>query len=79
MDHQQDYDRNHDHSDRISDRSLKDILTESVDMEEELMRRYLIAAERIHDKEELQIRLRNFSEGNAKRSAQLIDELQDLR
>ncbi|HJV46915.1 MAG TPA: hypothetical protein VJ824_14450 [Bacillota bacterium] len=78
MDHQQDYDRNHDRRDRITDRSLKDVLTESIDMEEELMRRYLIAAEKIHDNEELQIRLRNFSEGNAKRSAQLIDEMRDL-
>ncbi|WP_196305289.1 hypothetical protein [Metabacillus sediminilitoris] len=34
-------------------------------------------AERIHDNEDLQNRLRNFAEGNAKRSRQLMDELKD--
>jgi hypothetical protein len=41
------------------------------------MKTYLITAERIHDNEELQKRLRNFAEGNAKRSRQLMDELKD--
>ncbi|MFC7391466.1 hypothetical protein [Scopulibacillus cellulosilyticus] len=78
MSHQQDYDRNHDREDRVSARSLRKILEESLQMEEEMMRVYLITAERVHDNEELQIRLRNFAEGNAKRSQQLIDELKQI-
>lgn len=54
---------------------LQEILQTSLDHEEEMMRTYLIAAERIHDSEELKLRLREFAEGNAKRSRQLIDEL----
>lgn len=57
---------------------LQEILQSSLDHEEEMMRTYLIAAERIHESEELKLRLREFAEGNAKRSKQLIDELKRL-
>ncbi|WP_442597894.1 hypothetical protein [Neobacillus sp. D3-1R] len=55
--------------------SLETILENSVEIEEDLMRTYLITAERIHDNEELKDRLENFAEGNAKRTKQLIDEI----
>lgn len=54
---------------------LQEILQTSLDHEEEMMRTYLIAAERIHESEELKLRLREFAEGNAKRSKQLIEEI----
>jgi hypothetical protein len=54
---------------------LMEILQTSLDHEEEMMRAYLIAAERIHESDELKLRLREFAEGNAKRSRQLIDEI----
>lgn len=54
---------------------LKETLKNSIHIEENLMRTYLIAAERIHDDDELKERLENFAEGNAKRTKQLIDEL----
>jgi rubrerythrin len=54
---------------------LAAILKSSIEIEEELMRTYLIAAERIHNDDELKDRLENFAEGNAKRTKQLIDEL----
>ncbi|MFE8700126.1 hypothetical protein ACFYKX_05745 [Cytobacillus sp. FJAT-54145] len=57
---------------------LEEVLKNSIETEEELMRTYLITAERIHDDNELKDRLQNFAEGNAKRSKQLIDELNDL-
>jgi rubrerythrin len=56
---------------------LKDVLENSIEVEENLMRTYLITAERIHDDDELKERLENFAEGNAKRSKQLIDELNE--
>ncbi|CAM4039937.1 hypothetical protein [Mesobacillus thioparans] len=56
--------------------TIEDVLENSVQMEEDLMRTYLITAERIHDDPELKDRLENFAEGNAKRTKQLIDELQ---
>jgi rubrerythrin len=77
MNHQQDYDRDHDREDRLSEGSLEQILRMSLERENEMMRTYLITAERIHNNEELQNRLRNFAEGNAKRSRQLIDELKN--
>ncbi|MBO9128566.1 hypothetical protein J7Q84_02495 [Bacillus sp. 165] len=58
--------------------SLKDVLQLSLEREEEMMRTYLITAERIHEQPELKERLQNFAEGNAKRSRQLIDELKNL-
>jgi rubrerythrin len=54
---------------------LEQVLEHSIEVEEELMRTYLITAERIHDDAELKERLENFAEGNAKRTKQLIDEL----
>lgn len=56
---------------------LQEILKNSIEIEEDLMRSYLITAERIHDDDELKERLENFAEGNAKRTKQLIDELND--
>jgi rubrerythrin len=57
--------------------NLEEILEHSIEVEEDLMRTYLIAAERIHDDDELKDRLENFAEGNAKRTKQLIDELNE--
>ncbi|MDF0725654.1 hypothetical protein PY093_02860 [Cytobacillus sp. S13-E01] len=75
INHQRDYDRNHDREDTLSERSLKDVLESSYEIENELMRSYLITAEKIHDDEELKLRLRNFAEGNAKRTRQLLEEI----
>ncbi|MBV7506397.1 hypothetical protein KW850_14120 [Bacillus sp. sid0103] len=58
---------------------LKDVLEDAIETEENLMRTYLITAERIHDDSELKERLENFAEGNAKRTKQLIDELNENR
>jgi hypothetical protein len=58
---------------------LKDVLEDSITTEESLMREYLITAERILDDDELKERLENFAEGNAKRTKQLIDELNDIK
>ncbi len=57
---------------------LEDILEHSIEVEEDLMRTYLITAERIHNDDELKNRLENFAEGNAKRTKQLIDELNEM-
>lgn len=57
--------------------NLEEILEHSIEVEEDLMRTYLIAAERIHDDDELKDRFENFAEGNAKRTKQLIDELNE--
>lgn len=59
--------------------NLEEILEHSIEVEEDLMRSYLITAERIHDDDELKERLENFAEGNAKRTKQLIDELNGNR
>ncbi|MED4227405.1 hypothetical protein [Neobacillus cucumis] len=59
--------------------NLASILENSKEMEEELMRTYLITAERIHDNDVLKERLENFAQGNAKRTKQLMDELNDLK
>jgi rubrerythrin len=58
---------------------LKEVLEDAIEMEENLMRTYLITAERIHDDDELKDRLENFAEGNAKRSKQLIDVLDESK
>lgn len=57
---------------------LKQVLQSALDMENELLRTYVITAERIHGNDELKERLQNFSEGNAKRTRQLIDEISML-
>ena len=75
MNHEFDYDRDYNREDELSKKSLRQILQMSLERENEMMKTYLITAERIHDNEELQDRLRNFAEGNAKRSRQLMDEL----
>ena len=59
--------------------NLEEILGNSIEVEEDLMRTYLITAERIHDDDELKERLENFAEGNAKRTKQLIDELNESK
>lgn len=64
--------------DKEEEENLEVILENSKEIEEDLMRTYLITAERIHDNDELKERLENFAEGNAKRTKQLIDELNDL-
>ncbi|WML57405.1 hypothetical protein [Neobacillus sp. PS2-9] len=58
---------------------LEQVLEHSIEVEEDLMRTYLITAERIHDDDELKERLENFAEGNAKRTKQLIDELNETK
>lgn len=58
---------------------LENTLKKSIEIEEDLMRSYLITAERIHDDNNLKERLENFAEGNAKRTKQLIDELNDMK
>ncbi|MGG3562805.1 hypothetical protein ABES03_14515 [Neobacillus rhizosphaerae] len=58
---------------------IEQVLEHSIEVEEDLMRTYLITAERIHDDEELKERLENFAEGNAKRTKQLIDELNETK
>jgi hypothetical protein len=63
----------------LTDESLKALLARSVEQETEMLRTYTIAAERVQDDEPLKERLRNFAEGNAKRSRQLMDELQRLQ
>ncbi|WP_028401407.1 hypothetical protein [Ectobacillus panaciterrae] len=78
MNHELDYDCDHDREDELSKKSLKQILQTSLERENEMMRTYLITAERIHNNAELQARLQNFAEGNAKRSRQLLDELKTM-
>lgn len=75
MNHDLDFDRDHDTEDTLDQTSIKETLQQAADSEEEMMRRYLITAERIHDHTDLAHRLREFAEGNAKRSRQLNDEL----
>lgn len=75
MNHELDYDRDGDREDTLSTDQLMAQLQTSLDQEEEMMRTYLILAERIHDNDTLKKRLVNFAEGNAKRSRQLLDEL----
>lgn len=56
-------------------KSVEEVLENSIQVEEDLMRTYLITAERVHEDPELKERLENFAEGNAKRTKQMIDEL----
>ncbi|WP_237562790.1 hypothetical protein [Bacillus dakarensis] len=56
---------------------LEETLEAAIEVEEDLMRTYLITAERVHDDDELKERLENFAEGNAKRTKQLIDEIKE--
>lgn len=54
-------------------------LEQSLEKENELLRTYVITSERLHQNKDLRERLVNFAEGNAKRTKQLIDELQQLK
>lgn len=56
---------------------LEETLEAAIQAEEDLMRTYLITAERVHDDDQLKERLENFAEGNAKRTKQLIDEVNE--
>jgi rubrerythrin len=56
-------------------KTIEEVIENSIEIEEDLMRTYLITAERIHGDDELKERLENFAEGNAKRTKQLLDEL----
>ncbi|MFP3122062.1 hypothetical protein OH784_04590 [Ectobacillus funiculus] len=76
--HQFDYDRQEKPEDSMSGKQLMDILEHSLEMENEMMRTYLITAERLHADEELKERLQNFAEGNAKRTRQLLNEIEKL-
>jgi len=78
MNHESDFDRDQDREDRLTVEPLKNILKETYELETELMRRYIITSERVHDNEDLKIKLRNFAEGNAKRTRQLLEELDKL-
>ncbi|WP_245959301.1 hypothetical protein [Neobacillus piezotolerans] len=60
-------------------KKLEEVLTHSLEVEEDLMRTYLITADNIHEDLELKNRLENFAEGNAKRTDQLINELKELK
>jgi rubrerythrin len=61
--------------DSVEKGKIEEVLRNSIEVEENQMREYLIAAERIHDDPELKERLENFAQGNAKRSKQLLDEI----
>ncbi|MFD1738399.1 hypothetical protein ACFSCX_17890 [Bacillus salitolerans] len=78
MNHNQDYDRDGAMDDVLNEKELMSVLKESFETENELMRTYIHTAERIHDNPVLKDRLRNFAEGNAKRTKQLQDELNSL-
>lgn len=78
MNHDKDYDRDNDMEDVLDNQALKQTLQESLDYENKMMKQYLMTAERIHNNETLKNRLQNFSEGNAKRSEQLSDELKNI-
>nr|WP_183601172.1 hypothetical protein [Paenibacillus phyllosphaerae] len=55
------------------------LLEMTLERENELLRTYVIASERIHNNAALKLRLINFAEGNAKRTKQLIDEISILK
>jgi len=57
---------------------LKNELQRTLAYETELLRTYTIMSERLHNQDQLRERLQNFAEGNAKRSRQLIDEIEQL-
>lgn len=62
----------------IDQTALKSILQKTLEQETELLRTYTLTSERLHNNEQLKVRLQNFAEGNAKRSRQLIDELENM-
>lgn len=64
--------------DRINEKDLKSILSHTLEMENALLRTYAIAAEGVQNDRELQDRLHNLAEGNAKRIGQLEYEIEKL-
>lgn len=54
-------------------------LEKTLEMENDLLRTYVITSESVHHNESLKERLVNFAEGNAKRTKQLIDEIEQLK
>lgn len=73
---------NNDQQDEQGEMDKEELITtleQSLEKENDLLRNYVIASERLHDNEELRERLVNFAEGNAKRTKQLIEELQQLK
>ena len=69
----------HDETQGIGRPELLTLLQGSLEKENDLLRTYVIASERIHDNESLKVRLHNFAEGNAKRTRQLMDEIAALQ
>lgn len=67
------------HNCGIEKADLLTVLQKTLEQETDLLRTYTLTSERIHDNEQLKIRLQNFAEGNAKRSKQLIDEVSALK
>lgn len=63
----------------IENSELLAILQKTLEQETDLLRTYTLASERIHDNEQLKVRLQNFAQGNAKRSKQLLDEVSALK
>lgn len=78
MNHNRDFDRDGDREDFLSGDELSNLLSDSLEIESELMRRYIITAERVHQNPILKDRLENFAQGNAKRTRQLQDEIMSL-
>ncbi|WP_199619525.1 hypothetical protein [Paenibacillus alkalitolerans] len=71
-----DYDHNHNEIDCAVNRDeIRSTLQQSFEVETEMLRTYTILAERVHNDDELKIRLQNFAQGNAKRSRELMHEL----
>lgn len=69
----------HDHGeDSINQKTLKETLERSLELENQLLRTYAITAEAIQDDHELKSRLHNMAEGNAKRVNQIEYELEKL-
>ena len=78
MNHDLDYDRDGDRSDAMSTTDFAEVLEDSLQLENELMRRYLITAERLPSHDKRAYWLRNFAEGNAKRTRQIQNELSQI-
>ncbi len=69
----------HDEAAVLEGEELIEVLQQSLDKENDLLRTYVMTAERIHDDADLKERLHNFAEGNAKRTKQLIDVIAGLK
>jgi rubrerythrin len=68
----------HDETVALEGAELIEVLQQSLDKENDLLRTYVMTAERIHDDADLKERMHNFAEGNAKRTKQLIDVIAGL-